>query len=171
MASRQETLSFLMIASGVVVPMILAFVLIGADMRTDLSRTRALAEGPVHGSSLLGWADLEAATRPPEGMVTLLGYMMDGYKPVPDGTPVSNFVLMPEAGTPIHPAHRIADEMIEVNLANNSATSYRDRSLTWVTGRLLRRGGRPKHGVPAWLLADAVVRQAEQRDVGRWFAP
>ena len=97
--------------------------------------------------------------------------MMDGYVPVPDGTRVNTFVLMPEAGQLMHPAHRDSDEMVEIRLTPGAAVPYLDRSLTWAAGYLRPVAGKVKQGRAAWVLAEASIHKAEQRDIARWFTP
>ena len=86
---KRETRALVMIICAVVLPLILAFILIAADMRTDLSDlipSEALSDP---GTALIGWRDLEI----PDGQsmsleqkrwqpgrrVRMLGYMLDGY--------------------------------------------------------------------------------------------
>jgi hypothetical protein len=57
-------------------PMILAYILIAADLRTDLSEWSPLPGAP----DVLGWRDLATAHPPDWKRVRLLGYMMDGYQ-------------------------------------------------------------------------------------------
>ena len=96
----------------------------------------------------------------------MLGYMMDGYRPVPDGAPVAMFVLMPEAGHLFHPAHRIPDEMVEVWLAEGASVAYKDRDMVWVEGLLRRSEGRA-----AYAMTNAFVARADERAIAQWFAP
>jgi hypothetical protein len=44
--------------------------------------------------------------------VRALGYMMDADQPVRDGERVRRFILLPDAGNVVHPAHRFGDETI-----------------------------------------------------------
>jgi hypothetical protein len=96
-------------------PLLLAYILIAADMRSDLSRTSARSHGPVDGATLVGWTDLKH-TEAHRGLVRMLGYMMSAYQPAPDGRRVYMFVLMPEAGHLIRPGHRLPHERSEVRL-------------------------------------------------------
>jgi hypothetical protein len=47
----------------------------------------------------------------PNALVRILGYMIDIDAPVRDDTPVSEFGLITEAGTLLHPPHRVPKEM------------------------------------------------------------
>ncbi|MCU1325679.1 MAG: hypothetical protein JWN34_1049 [Bryobacterales bacterium] len=165
---RQETRTFGLIAAAIVCPMFLAFILIGADMRTDLSAIKALPQALRGDTTLVGWADLETQKRSSH-RTRMLGYVMDGDRPVPDGTRVTTFVLMPEAGHLMHPAHRNSEEMVEVHLAPGLTVPYRDRTLSWAVGNLERKAGKPRFGQAAWVMSNAYVQRAVQRDIARWF--
>jgi len=161
-----------MVVVAVLGPVMLAYILIAVDMRSDLSGIRARLAGMTDGSTIVGWGDLEHDPdrfRMAAGRSRMLGYMMDGYAPVPDGRFVDSFVLMPEAGQLLHPAHRVPDEMVEVRLAPGHSVPYADRSLIWATGSLQRVTGIGPAGAAAWMLSDASVQRAEPRDALRWF--
>jgi hypothetical protein len=191
---RRESRAIVSILCAVVLPLILAFVLVALNMRSDLSDLMPAEALPDGAAVLIGWQDLEIPegkqvsleqTRSrPERRVRMLGYMMDSYgmdgrTPSPDGSPVSMFVLMPEAGHMLHPAHRIPDQMVEVWPA--SPVPFRFRSLVWSTGNLARtRGphgwhderpqGRQEEG-PLYSMAAADVQPALQSDITLWFKP
>jgi hypothetical protein len=107
----------------------------------------------------------------PTGPVRMLGYMMDGYHPVRDGTYVKMFVLMPEAGQLLHPAHRLRDEMVEVWLAGGQSIPYMDRNLVWVEGKLQRIRQKARDGLASYAIREAAIERAPDRDIMRWFAP
>jgi hypothetical protein len=148
---------------------------------------------------LIGWQDLEVPDgktasleemrAQPGRRVRMLGYMMEGYMmdgngidgrtPSPAGTPVTMFVLMPEAGHILHPAHRIPDQMVEVWPIRPA--TFRFRSLVWATGNLTRRrsphawhGKRPQgrqEETPLYDMAGADVQPAVESDIALWFKP
>jgi hypothetical protein len=157
--------------------MILAYILVATDMRIDLSDLK-----PVHATAdqapvAIGWADLEAQNGRPVSMdqvrwqmpVRMLGYMMDPYKPWRDGTPVDQFVLLPEAGQWLHPAHHIPNQMVEIRLRRPMPFGY--RRLVWASGVLGRTPGKPEEGKALYQIADAIVEPAAERDISRWFQP
>jgi hypothetical protein len=167
-----------MIVSAVVLPLILAFILVGADMRSDLSDLIPREALPDQSAVLIGWSDLQI----PEGRsvsleqmrsesqrrVRMLGYMMDGYadpghKPSPDNAPVRMFVLLPEAGQILHPAHRICDQMVEIWLAQSAPFKY--RSLVWATGELARAHGHRGADQALYLMTAAELKPAIQSDI------
>lgn len=144
-----------------------------ADIRTDLSELRP-AKGPGDPSGMLiGWPDLEEYARHPVGepdaRVRMLGYMMDGYQTYPDGAQLQMFILMPEAGQFLHPAHRVPNEMVEVWLGQ--PVPFKFRALVWVSGILQRTGNSPRDEKASWAMRDAETERAEQREITRWFAP
>jgi hypothetical protein len=191
---KRESRALASILCAVVLPLVLAFVLVALNMRSDLSDLMPAEALPDGSAALIGWQDLEVPdgkavsleqTRSqPERRVRMLGYMMDSYgmdgrTPSPDGAPVRMFVLMPEAGHILHPAHRIPDQMVEVWPA--SPVPFRFRSLVWSTGSLERiRGPRGWHDErpqgrqkesPLYTMANADVLPAVDSDITLWFKP
>ena len=105
------------------------------DTRSDLSELKSTGQVDDKGAVPVGWSGLDVRH---EGQqrVRMIGYMMDGYQPSRDGTMVGMFVLLPEAGQFLHPAHRIRNQMVEVHLSRPVVFHYRD--LIWATGILNR---------------------------------
>lgn len=185
MARRKEEVRALAtIVCAVVLPLILAFLLVAADMRTDLSDLLPREALPDPTTVLIGWGDLEIPegrsvsleqTRwQPQRRVRMLGYMMDGYsmggqKPSPEGAPIGMFILLPDAGQILHPAHRIPDQMVEIWPAH--AVPFRYRSLVWATGLLARTRTRRETDKALYAMADADVKPAVQSDITLWFKP
>lgn len=184
---QQEFRAFALIACAVVLPLALAFILVAADMRSDLSELIPAESLPDNATVLIGWSDLEIPegksvsleqTRfQPDRRVRMLGYMMDsygmdGHKPSPDGAPVRMFILMPEAGHILHPAHRIPDQMVEI--WPTQPVPFRFRSLVWSTGMLARirkKPGRNDVNQALYSMTLADVRPAVQSDITLWFKP
>ncbi len=137
------------------------------DMRTDLSEFKPSKQVDDEGFVPVGWQQLEEWG--PQGRVRMIGYMMDGYQPSPDGASVRMFVLLPEAGQFLHPAHRIPNQMVEVR--PRRPIPFQNRRLVWVKGTLNRTTGKPGDERAAWAMGDAEVEPAEQRDVSKWFEP
>lgn len=77
------------------------------------------------------------------------------------------FILMPEAGHFPHPAHRIANEMVEVWLRR--PLSFKFRTLIWASGNLQRTENSPRGKKATYAMRDAGVETAEQREITRWF--
>jgi hypothetical protein len=176
---KEESRALALIIGAVVFPLFLTFILVGADMRSDLSDLKPTQSSADHGTALVGWGDLEIPegqsvsleqTRwQPQRRVRMLGYMMDGDPPSRDGTPVKGFVLLPEAGHILHPAHRIPDQMVEIRLAHPAPFKF--RSLVWVSGALVRTSNRPKSEKALYAMTDAEFQPAAESDITRWFKP
>ncbi len=181
-ASRKKEFKALaLIMAGVGLPLILEFVLLTADTRVDLSDLepkQALPAQATPGAEMvsIGWPDL----RTPEGngrlpsrvrmpRVRMLGYMMDGYQAARDGELVGMFILMPEAGQFLHPAHRVPDEMVEVWL--ESRAPFQERSLVWVSGVLERMPARRGEQSALFAIRHAAVEPAAESDIARWYRP
>jgi hypothetical protein len=86
--------------------MLLALAFVAMDMRSDLSELKSSGQVDEKGAVPVGWPDLERSYNGP-GRVRMIGYMMDGYQASRDGATVEMFVLLPDAGQFLHPAHRI----------------------------------------------------------------
>jgi hypothetical protein len=158
--------------------MLLAFVLVAMDMRSDLDQLKSSGQPDDHGAVPTGWSDLTQrdlaaglGTAQGEGprRVRMIGYMMDGYKPSSDGEQVSMFILLPEAGRLLHPAHRVPNLMVEVWPLH--AVNFRYRQLVWASGTLNRTIGSPGHEKAAFAMSQAEVTPASERDIGKWFHP
>jgi hypothetical protein len=97
------------------------------------------------------------------------GHMMDGQRSSRDGEQVNMFILLPEAGQFLHPAHRIPDRMVEVHPPY--AIVFRNRQLVWASGTLNRTFARRGDEKAAYAMSDAEVTPASDRDIGKWFHP
>jgi hypothetical protein len=178
-ARRKETRAIALIIAAVLGPLLLTYLLIAVDMRSELSELRPRQATSDDGAALVSWKDLETNNEAgrqrnpelPAGRARMLGYMMDGYQPVRDGTDVKMFILMPEAGQLLHPAHRLPDEMVEVWLADDRSIPYLDRNLVWVEGKLQRVRQKSRDGLASYAIREAAVERASERDITRWFAP
>jgi hypothetical protein len=148
------TLAAIMIAVGL--PVILIGALAAVDARIDLSDWKP----GVRGTAIIGWPDLPTRAG---SQVEMLGYMMDE-------DPSSRvFILTPEAGQFLHPAHRIPEEMIEVHLAEPGRFQY--RRLVWVSGVLTFTSGPPRPDRALYALKNAILQPAPETDIPRFFRP
>lgn len=136
-------------------------------MRSDLSELNPAKQVDDEGPVPVGWPALEKDGA--QGRARMIGYMMDGYQPSSDGSPVDVFILLPEAGQFFHAAHRIPNQMVEVRLRRPVA--FRRRELVWAAGTLNRTTGKSDEGKAAWAMGDAEVEAVAQRDIARWFRP
>jgi hypothetical protein len=128
------------------------------------------------GYALLAWYDLDRGSHSlKEGgistgaLLRALGYMMEGDQPVRDGQIVSRFVLLPDKGNAMHPAHRFGDEMIDVHLGPNDSIRFSGGSLVWVWGALRALPGDTGGPIPLYQLENARVEPADERGILRCF--
>jgi hypothetical protein len=167
---RQERLTLGKIIAALVTPMVLALVLVAMDIRIDLSELKSSGQRDEQGAIPLGWPDLEvSASQDGQRRVRMIGYMMDGYQPSRDGAEVNMFILLPEAGQFLHPAHRIPNQMVEIRPRHPIVFRYRD--LVWASGVLNRTIGNPGDEKAAYAMSDAEVNRAMEREIGKWFRP
>jgi len=106
----------------------------------------------------------------PDALVRILGYMIDIDAPVRDDTPVSEFGLITEAGTLLHPPHRVPKEMVDVRF--KLAPKSDSNSAVWsglkaFSNAMFSSGG--KGGRPI-SCGKAVAKRAEGSDIPRYFA-
>lgn len=171
----RDTRTILFIIAAIAGPCVLVFFLIAQDIRIDLSDLKPRYDTVENGAVLLGWPSLSRSEDHnvplPRGRCRMIGYMMQNVPAVPDGTPVNRFVLMPEAGQLLHPAHRIPDEMIEVWLAEGTTIPFHDRLLVWVDGVLRENVSYSTGPSAAYAFSRATVTSAVERDVSKWFTP
>ena len=130
----------------------------------------------IDGYTLVAWHDLEhlrgalKAGGPSTGSLTrVLGYMMDGEKPIRDGTQVNRFVLLPDAGSAVHPAHRFGDQMIGVQLKTGTAILFKEGRLVWVWGTWKVLAGDSAGDKPLYLVQDSHVENADKAEIGKYF--
>ncbi|HEV2690362.1 MAG TPA: DUF3299 domain-containing protein, partial [Bryobacteraceae bacterium] len=97
------------------------------------------------GVRTLEWSTLYALEKkrhrrepiPPEvenGVVRLPGYMLPVEPSRDPHREVSRFLLVPDPGNWLHPAH--ADDGVLVSMAGSATTPLRDQHPVWVQGRL-----------------------------------
>jgi hypothetical protein len=157
----------------------LAWFLVAADMRSDLSALRPLRNTMDATTILIGWPELrdpQEASEFPRNLragdtrIRMLGYMMEAGPPASAGEEIRTFILMPRAGQMLRAASRNPDDRVEVWLRRPARFS--NRKLVWVSGRI-------KHAAPAsggtlvasYVMRDSEVSPAEQREITRWFTP
>lgn len=129
-------------------------------------------------SELLNWSTLlkerhpaRNARHPPSAGTRLraLGYMTDTGGAVPEGKWIQEFVLLPDAGNALHPAHRFGDQMIGVHLKGDLYVQFCARSLVWVSGVFRELPGDPAGSVPLYSLEDGTVQAADPNEISRYF--
>jgi hypothetical protein len=132
----------------------------------------------VGGYIVLNWAellqmhrnDLSPASAELSGAaVRALGYMADGDKPVHASDLVQDFVLLPEAGNLLDPAHRFGDQMIRVHLNESDRIPFSPGQLIWVWGTFRASRGDPSGPTPLYSLEGARAQAADRADIARYF--
>jgi len=127
---------------------------------------------------VLNWSELlwdhpsdkqKATLRLFDREIQALGYMFDGDRPITKGEWVEEFVLLPEAGTLMHPAHRIRDQMITVHLDDRKRIRFRPRVLIWVSGKFRVSSEPAVRSRPLYSLEHARVKLADKADIPRYF--
>jgi hypothetical protein len=101
--------------------------------------------------------------------IQALGYMVDGDQPAGKGEWVRDFVLLPEAGNLLHPAHRIPDQMIAVSLEDPKRIQFSPRALVWVWGNFRVSSERAVRSKPLYRLEQARVIPAGKGEIQRYF--
>jgi len=97
--------------------------------------------------------------------------MMEGAQPIAPGQPTKSFVLLPDAGNLLHPAHRFGDQMIAVHLRESDTIKFSPRALVWVWGKLRTSPGDPAGGEPLYGLDNARAELAPKTDIRKYFRP
>ncbi len=130
------------------------------------------------GYSLLSWARLlqdhpggrDRAQAPSDGeMIEALGYMTYGDRIPEEGDGVKEFILLPDAGNPLHPAHRFGDQMIDVCLRDDARLRFSSRALVWVWGELRVVAGAPDGSEALYRIEGARARFADRAEIRKYF--
>lgn len=130
----------------------------------------------VDGYMLVAWYNLERGHgalkvgRPSAGSPTrVLGYMMYGDHPIQDGDAVDRFVLLPDAGSAVHPADRFGDQMIDVQLRTGTAILFKEGRLVWVWGTWKSLAGDSAGDKPLYQLQDAHAKNVDAAEIPKYF--
>jgi hypothetical protein len=173
--SRRASRTLIVLAASICLPTIVAIVLTTGMARPDLyDLTPVVSHSDRY--LILAWPELERARHAlyagaisSGALVRALGYMMDGERPIRDGARVQGFVLLPDAGNPLHAAHRFGDQMIEVRLRAGEVVRFSERSLVWVWGTLRTLPGDPSGHEPLYVLETARTQPADKADLQTYF--
>jgi hypothetical protein len=174
---REEVRTLLLIGAGVTIPLAGALWAISVTGRPDLSDLVPIGNS-VENCAVLNWSTLlrdhpkalDAGSSLSAGaQVQALGYMFAGDRALGEGEWVQDFVLLPEAGNFLHPAHRFGDQMINVHLEPDTRVRFSFRALVWVRGTFRASAGDPAGAKPLCALERAHVRPAERREILKYF--
>lgn len=146
--------------------------IIAVSTRPDLTELVPV-EQTVNGEVLLNWSDLLRTNRLFAGLdgkrVRALGYMMSGRRQLVEGQRVKDFILLPEAGDLIHPAHRFGDQMIAIHLLDDARVRFSAGTLVWVWGSMRAVTGDPDGDTPLYSLEGALAQRADNDAARTYF--
>lgn len=165
--TRRELRVLVLIAAGLAVPILGMFAIESLTMQPDLYDLLVRTDIQSRNPPILGWPGLTGT--PCDCRVRLLGYMMDGRQPVADGTSVSNFILVPDAGSLPFSPPRVSEEMIDVRIAAGGAMKFNRGRLVWAEGVLNSCYVSNRGTEPSYCLTDAAALRAEPGDINRFF--
>lgn len=101
--------------------------------------------------------------------VQAMGYMMAGDQPVRKGEWIQDFLLLPEAGSLLHPAHRNRDQMIAIHLEDSARIQFTPGALVWARGNFRVSSGLGARPEALYILERARVKPADRTDIKRYF--
>jgi hypothetical protein len=101
--------------------------------------------------------------------VQVLGYMLGSGRSTSKDQWVQDFILLPEAGNLMHPAHRIRDQMIAVHLEDGTRIQFAPRALVWVWGNFRASAGLGLRSEALYVLERARAKPADRADIQRYF--
>jgi hypothetical protein len=129
--------TFVLVVAITSVPVLGTLLAIVSTTEPDLSELSPIRQ--FQGQyGLLKWYALRQGDFSPAGSIQALGYMLEGNRPLHTGDSIRDFVLLPEAGNILHPAHRIPNQLIAVHLREGGEIQFSPRSLVWVWGTSAR---------------------------------
>jgi hypothetical protein len=150
------------------VPVLGTLLAIVSTTEPDLSDLTPVRQPPGH-YVLLNWFDLRQGQFSATTSVQALGYMLETDQSLHTGDWVQDFVLLPEAGNLLHPAHRIPDQMIAVRLHEGERIQFAPRNLVWVWGTFRASPGDPAGLLPLYLLDQARAKRADKSEIAKYF--
>lgn len=173
----EEVRTLLLIGAGIAIPLAAAVLAISETGRPDLSDLVPIGNS-AENCVVLSWSTLlrdhthSLAAGSPlfiGAPVQALGYMVESDRPKGEGEWVRDFVLLPEAGNLLHPAHRFGDQMITVHLAPDARVRFSRRALVWVWGTFRASAGGPAGSKPLYSLERARVHAADMEEIRQYF--
>ena len=170
---KAEFRTFVSILAITMIPVLGTIGIVVASMRPNLEELVPIRSS-VDTYSLLKWSDLlreplrtvhDYAGEP----VRALGYMVESDRPTREGDWIQDFVLLPDAGSLLHPAHRFGDQMIGVHLEPEARIQFSNRALVWAWGMLRSIAGDPSGSSPLYSLQRARAEPADETVIPKYF--
>jgi hypothetical protein len=176
--SRGDSIRILVLVTVVTgVPILGTIFVTASTSEPDLSDLAPIND-QVGSYVVLNWSALLQAHPPDLGKprlgiaagtdVQALGYM-HGDRPISKGEWVKEFVLLPEAGSLLHSAHRIRDQMIAVHVEDGRGIQFSPRALTWVWGSFGVSSEPSVRSKPLYKVERARAKPADMADIKRYF--
>jgi hypothetical protein len=175
---RKEGIRILLLATAIAAVPILGTIFVATTTsEPDLSELVPIYSR-IANRVILSWSallrdhqfDIQKATLRISGSeIQAIGYMFDADQPVSKGEWVKEFVLLPEAGSFVHPAHRIRDQMITVHLEDGGRIQFAPRTLIWVWGNFLVSSAPAVRSQPLYTLEGARAQPADKADIRKYF--
>jgi len=174
----EEVRTLLLIAAGISIPVAGALWAISVTSRPDLSDLVPIGNS-IGNHSVLNWSNLlrdhphslDAGSPLFTGEpVQALGYMVESDRASSEGEWVQDFVLLPEAGNMLHPAHRFGDQMIAVHLERDARVRFSSKALVWVRGTFRASAGDAVGAKPLYALERAHVQRANKDEIRKYFS-
>ena len=167
--SRSEGLrAFVLVIAIACVPVVGTVLAIVTTTEPDLSDLTPIRQ-PQGQYLLLDWLALRQGQFSPAASVQALGYMAENDRSVQTGEWVRDFIMLPEAGNILHPAHRIPDQMIMVRLGEGEQVHFSPGSLVWVWGTFRVSPADPAGIQPRYLLDQARAKRAEKSEISLYL--
>ena len=167
--SRSERLRTLVLVIVITcVPVLGTLLAVVSTTEPDLSDLTPIRQSPGQ-YALLNWFALRHGPLSTQTSVQALGYMVESDRSPHTGDLVRDFVLLPEVGNILHPAHRIPDEMIAVHLLESGRIPFSPRRLVWVWGTFRVSPGDPAGLQPLYHLDQAWAQPADKSEIPKYF--
>jgi len=177
--SRGDSIRFLVLVAVVAgVPIVGTIFVTAETSQPDLSELVPITDDTA-GYAILNWSALRQGHSPDLTRskieiaagtdVRILGYMLAGDRPLRTGERVREFILLPEAGSLMHRAHQIRDQMIAIHLDDEKGIQFSPRALTWVWGSFGVSSEPSIRSKPLYTLERARAEPANMADIQRYF--
>jgi hypothetical protein len=174
---REHSRALALIVAIISIPVLGAILVVVSTTKPDLSELIP-SNKQVGEYIVLSWPELlqakrnelnSAAANLSGAKIRALGYIVDGDKAIHPGDLVQHFVLLPDAGNFLDPAHRYGDQMVSVSLKESDRIPFSPRRLVWVWGTFRASPGDPSGRTPLYSLKDARAQVADPADIGQYF--
>ena len=167
--SRSERLRTLVLVIVITcVPVLGTLLAIVSTTEPDLSDLTPIRQPPGQ-YELLNWFALRHGRFSAQASVQALGYMVESNRSPHTGDRIRDFIVLPEAGNLLHPAHRIPDEMIAVRLRDGELIQFSPRRLVWVWGTFRVSPGDPAGLQPLYHLDQARAQLTDKSEIPKYF--